>query len=412
MSPVVQISPIQDLRGISLKPISMPASGPARTVASDQAGDGIFGVVPTPWAEVRHFYARSRESKRADLEGQDFLTFEAGDDCICFAVCDGVGQSFFGHWAARFLGEWLLDWLRHELPMLSEGDAAEKLGRRLAELTSTARAQVRSLELPDDLSPLMLEALEGIRAYGSETMFAAGRVELDRNRGRGWVRLFWLGDTQLRVFDATGLPVELGAVWAPRERWSSEHGVKGVEGVHTWTGPSARVGRIQAYSDGLSAVSSRLRELVDEPEQLRHEVRGLEASPSSDDMSLVDIRLRDLQRPRLRPVRRAWFGSYLLAWDPVPDALAYQVERRSAQDAQVPETVRVESTELRLSGQRPGTWWYAVRAVFDGIEGEAGESRCVRVLLRWPPWRRPSGFDSASAVVAESPGMYPGDSRY
>src|SRR3954469_7654453 len=59
----------------------------------------------------RYAYARSADCRRAGQVGQDFLTIRCDGRAVAFAVCDGVGQSFFGEIAAGLLGSALLDWL-------------------------------------------------------------------------------------------------------------------------------------------------------------------------------------------------------------------------------------------------------------------------------------------------------------
>src|SRR5436305_10544756 len=61
-------------------------------------------------------YSRAAETRKAGDLGQDFLAFLYDDSTFAFAVCDGVGQSFFGELASSFLGNALINWLWQDLP--------------------------------------------------------------------------------------------------------------------------------------------------------------------------------------------------------------------------------------------------------------------------------------------------------
>lgn len=361
---------------------------PVRIIQVEQASDDVFGTLPTRWAEVQYLYCRSRESRIADTEGQDFLSFVSTDDALCFAVCDGVGQSFFGNWAAKFLGDQLISWLTTGLPGCDQSRRNDELGAFLEELVVTARQEVDALEIPGDLPALLKEALEGLRSYGSETMFAAGRLELGTAGDDPRIDLFWLGDTELRVFDSGGNVVDLGANWTPRERWSSQKGIKGSERVHSWSGTLGAVGRVLAYSDGLSSVSSHLYDLVQQPVQLREAAKEVDASPSSDDLSLIDIRLRDLPCPRLRRIRWPWLGFYKLRWDPVPDAVSYRIEESVGNEAEFRTIATVKEAGYRVRHQPAGIYRYSVRPMFENVQGDTSGSRVVKVVIRVPAWLR------------------------
>src|SRR5262245_61247445 len=57
---------------------------------------------PFAW---RWTYRRSADSQKSGAVGQDYLTMRYGGSTLTFALCDGVGQSYFGDVAAGLLGD-------------------------------------------------------------------------------------------------------------------------------------------------------------------------------------------------------------------------------------------------------------------------------------------------------------------
>src|ERR1043165_8546798 len=76
-----------------------------------QTEDRPLRIIEHERLSWRYLYFRSAESFANLAPSQDFLTFQHADDTFVFAVCDGVGQSFFGDVASRLLGDLLTDWL-------------------------------------------------------------------------------------------------------------------------------------------------------------------------------------------------------------------------------------------------------------------------------------------------------------
>lgn len=59
--------------------------------------------------ETKHFtyrysYVRAKETQDLNESGEDFLVFLDNGTSFIFALCDGVGLSFHGEIAAKFLG--------------------------------------------------------------------------------------------------------------------------------------------------------------------------------------------------------------------------------------------------------------------------------------------------------------------
>ncbi len=238
-------------------------------------------TLSTPSGTALYLYARSGDSVAARTIGQDYVAFRYGPHDLTFAVCDGVGQSFMGDLAARLLGDGLNAWL-WQIERPADAPAfSQEVANALNELTTVGAERVAAFKLPGNLPPMLVQALEGQRKYGSESMFVAGRIAL--GGGDPWVALCWLGDSPVAAIDIDGKLVDLGPKGHTSERWNAATGVKGE--VHTWVSSAEHVARVAGYTDGLGvehvptdADIARLMELWAE-------------TPPGDDASLFDVRL-------------------------------------------------------------------------------------------------------------------------
>lgn len=252
------------------------------------------GQVITQGFMLRHAYARSADSQAAGEVGQDYLTVGYGPGCCCFALCDGVSQSFYGDLAARFLGDALLDWLWALAPdQLGTGPLEARIGRCLQELTLAGRAAVQTHPLPADLSPLVRHVLEQKRALGSEAMFVCGRLDLpgpDFPDGR--LVASCLGDSRLRLWGPSGEQTQLlSGSCATAQRWSTHRGAVG-GAPHVWVMPLRRgddwlLTRLVAYSDGLSLLDGAAAPLS--PEALQAVIAEAGQSALSDDIAFLEL---------------------------------------------------------------------------------------------------------------------------
>src|SRR5262245_60073141 len=94
-----------------------PSNASMSIVTINQDTDTPARCEITPAAQLTYLYDRSRDSKKNNAPGQDFIAFccdESRGSRLVFAVCDGVSQSFYGDLAARFLGEQLVHWLSEQ----------------------------------------------------------------------------------------------------------------------------------------------------------------------------------------------------------------------------------------------------------------------------------------------------------
>jgi hypothetical protein len=237
--------------------------------------------VLTPVGTALYLYARSIDSVSSNTVGQDYVAFRYGGTDLVFVVCDGVGQSFIGDLAARILGDGLIDWLwKLERPVDAESFSLA-VRQSLNEMAVTSASKVTEYQLPPGLPPMLSQALEMQRQYGSESMFVAGRLALSGDDS--WVALCWLGDAPVAAIDIDGMLVDLGPHGHTSERWNATTGVKGE--VHAWVSTGKHVARVAGYTDGLGVSH------VPTDADLARLVETWKDSPPSDDASLFDVRL-------------------------------------------------------------------------------------------------------------------------
>jgi hypothetical protein len=238
-------------------------------------------TVSTPFGALRYLYARSGDSVESETVGQDYVAFRHDAARVTFAVCDGVGQSFMGDLAARILGDGLVTWLWKAKRPSDAVVFADQVMEALNALTDEGERQVQAFELPPHLPPLIVQALENQRAYGSESMFVAGRIELGHKVP--WIALAWLGDSPVAAIDIKGQLVDLGPQGHTSERWNALTGVKGQ--IHSWVGDAEDVARVMGYSDGLGLAHPPTDDDLVQLEAL------WQTNPPADDASLFDVRL-------------------------------------------------------------------------------------------------------------------------
>jgi hypothetical protein len=264
---------------------------PIRTQRVPQKIETPVTFQSVPNAYVRFAYARSSDSMNNQVEGQDYLCFEHNDQRLVFVVCDGVGSSFCGNLAARILGDALLEWL-WALDIGYMGGAAglsEAATSHLNRIQKQAQHEVAEYQIPDTISGLVRQALEAQRAYGSEAIFAAARIDHPGPVfADGLVSVVWMGDTQIHVLGEDGAPLDLGGQWNNANRWSSSQGVKGR--MSAWMHELTGVGRVLAFTDGLSTHAESIFDYGDS--KLDREIHAGSRLASSDDVAFVDMVLR------------------------------------------------------------------------------------------------------------------------
>jgi hypothetical protein len=245
---------------------------------------------PFAW---RFAYARASERRSTDKVGQDYLTFEQADDRFAFALCDGVGQSYFGDLAARLLGDALLGWLwAAPAGGATADDLGEALTAWLTDLTDAGTAAVAAHESASTLAPLVAQVLERKRAEGSATTVTGGRIELTDD-GRIRLLLVALGDSRLRVW-VEGTEITVHSVESQvGHGWSTRRGIVGGPPSLSLFNSRVKAVRILAYSDGLTALDAVPDQLSSA--ELRQLIEESQADPASDDIAVLDVWLRNVE---------------------------------------------------------------------------------------------------------------------
>ncbi|WP_246246256.1 hypothetical protein [Paenibacillus lemnae] len=217
--------------------------------------------------------------------GQDFMAFALDGGVCSFVLCDGVGLSFRGDMASKFLGRGLLSWLR------SQGELnRQNLERKLVELSAEASQESDALTFDEDTPLLLKEVLQQKQQQGSEAMYICGRIELPgRFHRKGKLWLAWQGDSRLRMFQQhMELTSQFGDRFHTSERWSTRSGPIGGRPHIFESRLDALSGyRLLMYSDGLNDLDPILERVPDEQVQLLMD--AVHTGGLEDDASFLEI---------------------------------------------------------------------------------------------------------------------------
>lgn len=241
------------------------------------AAQDVFSFVSSQSAEqrlstyhgrfaCRYAYGRAMDSLIQGEKGQDFVGVHIEGDSCNFVLCDGVGQSYQGDFAARFLGNTLLDWLS----TTREWSSAAFTGF-MKDITGAASEQLKQLTPPGEAPSLLREVLEDKQRLGSQTMYICGRIELPsakKKHGRIWMA--WQGDSRLRFWkNDTEISEHFHATMLTSERWSTLTGpVGGTPHVYQTRLEYGVPARLQLYTDGLDDLDAIRQLLPDEQIQV------------------------------------------------------------------------------------------------------------------------------------------------
>lgn len=350
----------------------------------------------------RYLYDRASDSQVNGEPGQDFLAVRHAPGRLVFAVCDGVGASYRGDLAARFLGEQLVDWLWGVSGAFTERTLQAELAVFLRKLTDRGRRFVEENPPPRNVPKLVYDALEQQLAYGSEAMFIAGAVSWPSPAAAGQVAVAWLGDEEFQLVDPAGRSRTFRSKVA--ERWSTNHGLRGT--VHVSVTSAEETARVVAYTDGLISLAPGLLSWSDG--RLSREAMALSARPDSDDVALVDVALdersmpsehepdahteksapparggettparesaidRSIPPPRVEIAGTDRQGGVALHWEPVPHAEEYRVQLATVPDgfANLPLEYTVREPSFRTSPAAGKTRYVRVQAVTRGSNSD------------------------------------------
>lgn len=228
---------------------------------------------------------------------QDYVrvVFASKGSALSFCVCDGVGGSFLGNFAARYLAERIADYLL-TLPSVPREPrkTAVIVRKQLKTWAIEAQQELNQLGLPPALPALEREILEEQRnQYGSATVFFCGRVDYASGHSRSpqvLPALFcWMGNVSARVFSTPGVYHQLGDEDNDRNRWSTHFGQQGILTIRVST--LSRSEPLIIHTDGLNALGHQLAQLDDH--QLQKRIWQLLQMPANDDMTVLDLRWAD-----------------------------------------------------------------------------------------------------------------------
>ncbi len=264
-------------------------------VESDQMADTFVRAMIDDTIIARLLSMSCQEAREQSLPNQDFAQILCRDgSSLCFCVCDGVGSSYKGDFAAHYLATCLIEWLQG-LTGLQQDPAmlATILQSHLNQRAREAQERLKQVKPPSGVPRLVREVLEELRnTYGSETVFLCGRIDYG-----GWSiklgesppmrALFcWMGNVTARLFLASDQFIKLGGEDENGSRWSTVHGCRGP--ITTWSLALTTIDRLVIYTDGLDTLGESLVTFNDEEWQAHAE--QLRRQPKSDDMTALELR--------------------------------------------------------------------------------------------------------------------------
>lgn len=269
-------------------------------------------IIPLTQVVRGPFYFRyASYPKREDAESgsglhsEDYIVTDIEPYRGLFALCDGVGTSFYGNIGSQFLGETLLGWLRSLMSrpefLQSENFGMDKLGALRQELkaeidrsANAANSIVMSKDLSQQHREIRLAEEMQRNDFGTQSNFVCGLI-LPKSSGHpnGLLLLFWLGNARIRLFRRIGEKYEdltSRSGWGQnpqqlKEVWSSKEGAVGQ--IYSYYTSLSEVTHVLAYSDGLESVEEKIqpgfgvipfKELVDQAQLIK-----------DDDVSFVEI---------------------------------------------------------------------------------------------------------------------------
>lgn len=248
-------------------------------------------VEGTDW-NYYYAYIRAAEARQHDEIGQDYLCICEEEDGLWFALCDGVGMSYYGEVAAKRVGDELIRWLAQFSDSFTEpGIIAEELQHCLHRITSDVTQIIDSFPMPAHIRGLHREVLLSKKQTGSSTVYGCGRIDRPSERYPDGRLLFaWHGDIRIRIWSAEReRSVLLGERFDSAQQWNSVAGhVGGSPSV--WFDTLANFGfngALISYSDGLQIMdkdSTVHREILEE------RLQQASLPSTSDDIAMLCVK--------------------------------------------------------------------------------------------------------------------------
>lgn len=261
----------------------------------DQACDTPLTVYRRGAFFLRFAYSRSKDSFEEGERGQDYLTLRVEPAQLAFAVCDGVGNSFFGGLAAQIVGEGVVDWLWGLSAIPEDSSAARaqlrhSLQAALEHRVPLGQAVTARKDLNRFQNEFQREAYKNQLAHsGTQTNFVAGRIEApSQQHPQGRLLLVWLGDARLKLYkDGQPSPRSIADTsFVSQDGWASIDGVRGT--ISVLIGDLTAADCVIAHSDGLLPFEAIL-----EPDlptsRINQALAELQRTPGGDDVSFLEI---------------------------------------------------------------------------------------------------------------------------
>lgn len=244
---------------------------------------------------------RKNEDAEYNLRSEDYIVSDITPSRAIFALCDGVGSSFYGDIGSQILGELLLNWLQKlrledvlsaiELASDSVPGLVRNLQQELEKSIKLATSIVEKKDIrtgKDDLTHIAEKDQRD--QFGTQSNFVGGVVwPGTQSLPNGLVLLFWLGNARVRIFfQNTELPPL--AKWGEdtdqqKEVWSSKEGVVGQ--VYSYITDLSKITSILAHSDGLEKVENRIIPgiVANQLEELVSQAQSMK----DDDISFLEL---------------------------------------------------------------------------------------------------------------------------
>ncbi len=262
---------------------------PQQQLVTDQTIDTLTRVQINSHMSVRLLSVRCSEAQTQSLLNQDYASIVSSDngDSLSFCVCDGVGSSYKGDFAARYLTTQLLTWLQELTEVPRDIETFTNTLHGLLDLWAyDARLKLKKMLIPPETPSLAREVMEEMRdTYGSETVFLCGRIDSSHSSQPAQAVFCWMGNVSARLTTSLYKEVVLGHTSDKSGRWSTVQGRRGDVGV--WHASLPVLERLVVHTDGLDAVSKNLALLNDD--QWYAQTQRLLSLPANDDMTALEI---------------------------------------------------------------------------------------------------------------------------
>ncbi len=262
---------------------------PQQQLVTDQTIDTLTRVQINSHVCVRLLSVRCHEAQSQSLLNQDYASIISSDngDSLSFCVCDGVGSSYKGDFAARYLTTQLLTWLHELTEVPRDIELFTNTLHGLLDLWAyDAHMKLKKMLIPPETPSLAREVMEELRdTYGSETVFLCGRIDTFHRFQPAQAVFCWMGNVAARLTTPAHKEIVLGHTSDKSGRWSTVQGRRGEVGV--WHASLPVLERLIVHTDGLDSIGKNLAQLTDD--QWYAQTQRLLSLPTNDDMTALEI---------------------------------------------------------------------------------------------------------------------------